>query len=292
MPKQKSPNRDKAFEIYKEHNGDIRLVNIASELSVPEGTIRGWKNKDKWDNQLNGVFQKNSKSSNKGKERSNHINREIKMINRKLLETVEENNSLTEKQKLFCVYYIQNFNATAAALRAGYSPDSSGQIGYNLLCRDAIKKEIKKLKEIKKEAFMLNEADIVERYMNIAFANMNDFTNFGTEEIKEIDEKGEEQKYKRNFVYFKDSTVVDGTLISEISVGKNGSTIKLIDRMKALEWLGKYFLMNPLDRHKVDYENKKIELENQKLKNDIDDELINSFMKSVINTSKEEIKND
>jgi len=55
----RSPNRDKAFEIYKEHAGNIDLVEIASILDVSPGTIRGWKNKDKWEANLNGAFQNN-----------------------------------------------------------------------------------------------------------------------------------------------------------------------------------------------------------------------------------------
>lgn len=57
MPRQRSPNRDKAFEIYKEHKGNIDLVKIAKTLNLSPGTIRGWKNKDQWDNKLNGTFQ-------------------------------------------------------------------------------------------------------------------------------------------------------------------------------------------------------------------------------------------
>ena len=57
MPRQRSPNRDKAFEIYKEHDGNIELIEIAGILNVPEGTVRGWKNKDGWDRKLNGTFQ-------------------------------------------------------------------------------------------------------------------------------------------------------------------------------------------------------------------------------------------
>ncbi len=63
MPRQRSPNRDKAFEIYKEHNGNIELVTIAEILNLSSGTIRGWKNKDKWDYELNGTLQK-KKSKN------------------------------------------------------------------------------------------------------------------------------------------------------------------------------------------------------------------------------------
>lgn len=36
---------DKAFEIYKEHAGNIDLVEIASQLNISPGTIRGWKSK-------------------------------------------------------------------------------------------------------------------------------------------------------------------------------------------------------------------------------------------------------
>ena len=60
MPRQRSPNRDKAFEIYKENDGNIDLVKIAEILNLLPGTIRGWKNKDKWDTKLNGTFQKKS----------------------------------------------------------------------------------------------------------------------------------------------------------------------------------------------------------------------------------------
>lgn len=67
MPRQRSPNRDKAFEIYKENGGNIELVKIADMLKLSSGTIRGWKNKDKWDSKLNGTFQKNTERSKRKK---------------------------------------------------------------------------------------------------------------------------------------------------------------------------------------------------------------------------------
>lgn len=59
MPRARNPDRKKAEEIYLEHKGNIELVKIAEILGVPAGTIRGWKNKDRWDDKLNGTFQKN-----------------------------------------------------------------------------------------------------------------------------------------------------------------------------------------------------------------------------------------
>ncbi|MFJ8099386.1 phage terminase small subunit [Lysinibacillus sp. NPDC096212] len=62
MARQRDPNRDKAFEIYKEHNGNIPLKDIAAQLGKGEGTVRGWKNKDKWNETLNGTFQSNERN--------------------------------------------------------------------------------------------------------------------------------------------------------------------------------------------------------------------------------------
>lgn len=67
MPRARDPNREKAYEIYKEQNGKIDLVEIASQLNLPAGTIRGWKAKDKWEQQLNGTLQKNTERSKRKK---------------------------------------------------------------------------------------------------------------------------------------------------------------------------------------------------------------------------------
>lgn len=63
MPRARNPDRDKAFEIYKTHKGEIALVEIATKLELTAGTIRGWKSKDKWDAKLNGTFQTNTERS-------------------------------------------------------------------------------------------------------------------------------------------------------------------------------------------------------------------------------------
>ncbi len=46
---QRDPKRDEAFEIYKASEGKISLVDLAVQLGVGDGTVRGWKAKDGWD---------------------------------------------------------------------------------------------------------------------------------------------------------------------------------------------------------------------------------------------------
>ena len=48
MGRARDPNRDKAFEIYKQNNGNITNRKIGDMLGVPEKTISVWKLRDKW----------------------------------------------------------------------------------------------------------------------------------------------------------------------------------------------------------------------------------------------------
>lgn len=67
MPRPRDPNRNRAFEIYRDSGGTLDLVEIASQLNLPPGTIRGWKSKDNWDNRLNGTLQKNTERSKRSR---------------------------------------------------------------------------------------------------------------------------------------------------------------------------------------------------------------------------------
>ena len=52
MPGVKCTERIRAREIYLEHNGDIKLVDIAEIVGVEPSKIRKWKSLDKWDDDL------------------------------------------------------------------------------------------------------------------------------------------------------------------------------------------------------------------------------------------------
>ena len=67
---------------------------------------------------------------------------------------------------------------------------------------------------------------------------------YGPVKIKDP-ETGEEKQLTKivNTVRFKDSTEVDGTILSEVKQGKDGASIKLPDRMKALQWLSDHMNM-------------------------------------------------
>lgn len=66
MARSRSPDRDKAKELYIT-KPTRTLKSIAGELGISEGTVRGWKNKDKWDS---GTERKKRNVPNNNTERS------------------------------------------------------------------------------------------------------------------------------------------------------------------------------------------------------------------------------
>lgn len=229
MATKRNPNRKKAFEVYKEHSGDISLVEIASQLDTPDGTIRGWKSKDKWDQKLSGTERKKQRNVPEKKknvaEKNELVAEEVK--------SVLENDDLTDKQRLFCLYYSRSFNATKSYQKA-YGVDYFSAIasGPRLLAKVSIKEEITRLKEQRYARELLKPEDIFQKYMDIAFADITDYVKFGNKEIK-IDDND----INVNYVDVKESSQVDGTILSEVKQGREGVSVKLNDRMKALQWL-------------------------------------------------------
>ena len=101
MGRARDPNRDKAFEIYSEHNGNIELIEIAERLGVSAGTVRGWKSKDKWEPKIKGTFQ------NKNKERSKKPRGAPKGSKNALGHGAPKGNTNAVKHGLFAKYLPQ-----------------------------------------------------------------------------------------------------------------------------------------------------------------------------------------
>lgn len=227
----RSPN-EKAEEAKQLYKKGMKLVEIAEKLEVPAGTVRRWKSTYKWDG------EQKSERSDKKNERSEKNKRDNKKAIAKEVEEVIQNTELTDKQQLFCIYYIKCFNATKAYQKAyGVDYATAASIGYRLLENDGVKKEINRLKKERLNRELLSESDIFQKYMDIAFADVTDFVEFGNEEMDITLDNGEQKTITVSHVNIKNSFEVDGTLISEVSKGKDGVKVKLADRMKALQWI-------------------------------------------------------
>lgn len=65
MGRARDLRRDQAFELWKESRGTAKLRDIAAQLGLQEKTLSVWKLRDKWDDKLNEVLQKNKRSTTK-----------------------------------------------------------------------------------------------------------------------------------------------------------------------------------------------------------------------------------
>jgi phage terminase small subunit len=74
---------------------------------------------------------------------------------------------LTQKQKLFCEYYIENWNATDAAKRAGYSETTAYSIGSENLSKPEIKEYIEEIQKDIAKLAGISRLSIVKDLINI-----------------------------------------------------------------------------------------------------------------------------
>lgn len=254
----RAPNYELAEKDYME---GMKYKDIADKYDVSINTVKSWKQRYNWNKK--GVHT-NSKKVCTQNNKVENINKPIA----KEVKQVLDNPELTDKQRLFCLYYSKSFNATQSYLKAyGCSYETAMVEGSNSLRNPKVKEEIMHLKELKLQQIVVGEEDMVEMHMRIAFADIGDYVSFGREEVTVMsmfgpvkDEEGNELKKVINTVKLKESNKVDTQLIKEIKQGKDGVSIKLLDRCKSLDWLDKYFLMNPMDKHKIEYDNKMLKL--------------------------------
>jgi len=269
MARQRSPARDEAKKLYLDSNGTMKLVDIAAKLNLKDSQIRKWKSQDEWERELKGALPKtNSNVTNqkvtKKKGTKELIADEVK--------EVLENTELTDKQRLFCVIYAKRMNATKAYQQAYHCSYETAMVaGPRLLGNVRIKEQVDSLTQLQfnKEAL---KRSVIQKYIDIAFADITDYVQFGQdyyvvkdkEGNPKLDDEGNIVTKPYNYVRLGESNQVDGTLISEISEGKDGVKIKLADKMKALDFLTKHCnLLSDEEKIKLDIENKK--LQNAKL---------------------------
>lgn len=71
--------------------------------------------------------------------------------------------NLTAKQEMFCREYLVDLNATQAAIRAGYSPDSAKQIGSDNMSKHDLQERIAELKAERNQRVTVSADYVLER---------------------------------------------------------------------------------------------------------------------------------
>lgn len=137
--------------------------------------------------------------------------------------------ALTKKQKLFVDEYLVDLNATQAAIRAGYSEKAAHDIGSENLRKPNIEKEIQKRMADRERRTEITQDRVLQELAKIGFA---DVTNFVTIEHDCV-------KIRATADMPSDKIGA----IAGIKEGANGIEIKLNDKGKALELIGRHLGM-------------------------------------------------
>lgn len=212
---------------------DITMKDLAEKHDVPPATLRSRKSREKWEKRN---ATKNVATRNATKRKN--------VATQKAVEQLDDNSGLSEQRKLFCLYYTQNHNATKSYMMA-YDADykSANANASRLMVNDSVRAEIKRIKEARRRDWLIDDVDIVNEWMKQAFTDITDYVEFkkvfvdyvrDDDDMPKLDEFGEMIPYYRNELHFKSSKEVDGTVIQEVKKGKDGVSVKLYDKQRAL----------------------------------------------------------
>ena len=140
---------------------------------------------------------------------------------------------MTKKQKRFVEEYLIDLNATQAAIRAGYSPETAGSIGGENLKKPEIANAIAKAMAERSKRTGINADRVVIELAKIALVNPG----------KVIDTK--------NATIREDATEEDLAAVQSVKVKESYSDtgrmtereVRMSDKVRALELLGRHLGM-------------------------------------------------
>lgn len=93
---------------------------------------------------------------------------------------------LTDKQARFCEEYVIDFNATQAAIRAGYSKKTAGQIGEQNINKPAIRTRLRELQQKASKHLEITHEDLLSQLKTWAESDITETLGLTIAELKEL----------------------------------------------------------------------------------------------------------
>lgn len=141
--------------------------------------------------------------------------------------------ALTAKQKRFCEEYLIDLNGTQAAIRAGYSQNTSNEQAARLLANVSVQEYVTDLINKRSERTEITADMVLKELWSIANEDIKNFLSFKQDTVSGAIK-----------VEVKDSDTLDTRNISEVSLGKDGQfKFKLYCRDAALVNVGRHLGM-------------------------------------------------
>lgn len=146
----------------------------------------------------------------------------------------EIKSQLTERQRSFAEEYIKDFNGKQAAIRAGYAESGAKVEASRLLTHANVSRYYAYLVSKRTERTLVTADRVVEEIAKIAFHDVNELMDYlnGGVLFKDLKDMKFSEIIKE--ITVKEITNKEGERIGKIA------TIKVHDKIKALELLGKH----------------------------------------------------
>jgi len=141
-----------------------------------------------------------------------------------------KNRQLNEKQQRFVDEYLVDLNATKAAIRAGYAPQTAAQAGYKLVHKGLVSAAIARAQAERSRRTGIAADRVLQELARVAFVDPAKIINMDTAEVLPN-------------VTEDDRTVISGIKV-KIMISETGNMtereVKFCDKLKALDMLAKH----------------------------------------------------
>ena len=166
---------------------------------------------------------------------------------------------LTDKQAAFAREYVIDFNASAAAMRAGYSQRTAGRIAAELMQDARVQAEIQRLTAAKAARASMEADEVVEQLVNIVRSDISDVMTWGMSEVE--DDEGLPLTLPNGVAILRPNVTVFNSAdlpraitgaIAEVSMTDKGTfRVKMHDKGAAIDKLMRHLGMFEKDNKQV-----------------------------------------
>ena len=151
---------------------------------------------------------------------------------------INNRKGLNLRQKRFCKEYLIDLNAKQAAIRAGYSQNRAGEIGYQLLQKTTIQTYINEIQNQTAKKLEITHEMLTAEWAKMAFSNITHLHNNWIE-MKEFEQLKKDNPDILSCIQ-EINTKVEKRDIGDQTFAKiEYVRLKLYDKQRALENLGK-----------------------------------------------------
>lgn len=149
--------------------------------------------------------------------------------------------TISPQMRLFVLEYMVDLNGKAAAIRAGYSPASAAQQAHRIMLHPWVMEEIGKAMDARAKRVEVTADDVLREVASMAFSDLRSVARWGSRPAA-----GGERGATEQYIDLLDSDELSPAVsaaVAEISQGPTGLRIKMHDKVRSLELLGKHLRM-------------------------------------------------